>query len=62
MKADALPSPGPPSNRIIAFYGFKGGAGRSLLLANTAALLAAAGRRVLVVDADLEAPGLGRFF
>ena len=47
---------------IIAFYGFKGGAGRSFLLANTAAFLAAAGKRVLVMDVDLEAPGLGDFF
>ncbi|WP_226623165.1 KGGVGR-motif variant AAA ATPase [Alloyangia pacifica] len=47
---------------IIAFYGFKGGAGRSFLLASTAALLMASGKRVLVMDADLEAPGLGDFF
>lgn len=50
------------SGRVIAFYGFKGGAGRSFLLANTAALLSALGRRVLIIDADLEAPGLGDFF
>lgn len=47
---------------IIAFYGFKGGAGRSFLLANIAALLVAEGKRVLVMDVDLEAPGLGDFF
>lgn len=50
------------AGRVIAFYGFKGGAGRSFLLANTAALLSALGRRVLVIDADMEAPGLGDFF
>ncbi|MEE4119900.1 MAG: hypothetical protein V2I65_12865 [Paracoccaceae bacterium] len=47
--------------RIVGFYGFKGGAGRSFLLANVAALLVAQGRDVLVIDADLEAPGLGDF-
>jgi MinD-like ATPase involved in chromosome partitioning or flagellar assembly len=50
------------TGRVIAFYGFKGGAGRSFLLASTAALLSALGRRVLVIDADMEAPGLGDFF
>jgi MinD-like ATPase involved in chromosome partitioning or flagellar assembly len=48
--------------RIITFYSYKGGAGRSLLLANVAWLLASNGRRVLVIDWDLEAPGLHRFF
>lgn len=48
--------------RIAVFYGFKGGAGRSFLLASIAAALAAAKKRVLVIDADLEAPGLGDFF
>ncbi|MFC2967594.1 KGGVGR-motif variant AAA ATPase [Acidimangrovimonas pyrenivorans] len=48
--------------RIIAFYGFKGGAGRSLLLANIAAALAIKGKNVLIIDADLEAPGVGDFF
>lgn len=43
---------------IITFYSFKGGVGRSMALANVAVLLARAGFRVLVVDADLEAPGL----
>lgn len=43
---------------IIAFYSFKGGVGRSMALANVSVLLSRAGFRVLVVDADLEAPGL----
>ena len=33
-----------------------------MALANTAALLAKWGRRVLVVDWDLEAPGIEQFF
>lgn len=42
----------------VTFYSYKGGVGRSLALANAAALLALQGKRVLIVDFDLEAPGL----
>lgn len=48
--------------RIITFYSYKGGTGRSMALANVAWILAASGRRVLVVDWDFEAPGLHRYF
>ncbi|WP_261561454.1 FxSxx-COOH system tetratricopeptide repeat protein [Frankia tisae] len=48
--------------RIVTFYSYKGGTGRSMALANIAWLLASNGRRVLVVDWDLEAPGLQRYF
>ncbi|MCZ4122279.1 FxSxx-COOH system tetratricopeptide repeat protein [Streptomyces sp. H39-S7] len=48
--------------RIITFYSYKGGTGRTMALANTAWILASAGKRVLAVDWDLEAPGLHRFF
>jgi cellulose biosynthesis protein BcsQ len=47
---------------VYTFYSYKGGAGRTMALANTAALLAKWGNSVLVVDWDLEAPGLERFF
>ncbi len=40
------------------FYSYKGGVGRTLALANVAVLLAQRGKKVLVVDFDLEAPGL----
>lgn len=43
--------------RFIAFYSYKGGVGRSLALANLAYLLAYEGRKVLILDLDLEAPG-----
>ena len=46
---------------IATFYSFKGGVGRSMALANVAVELAKRGRRVLVVDFDLEAPGLDTF-
>lgn len=50
------------TTNVHAFYGFKGGAGRSLLLAHFASMLAATGKSVLMIDSDLEAPGLGDFF
>ncbi len=43
------------------FYSYKGGVGRSLALANTAALLVQRGRCVVLIDFDLEAPGLDSF-
>jgi cellulose biosynthesis protein BcsQ len=43
---------------VIAFYSFKGGVGRTMALVNVAAELVRRGRKVLVVDFDLEAPGL----
>jgi MinD-like ATPase involved in chromosome partitioning or flagellar assembly len=49
-------------NSIVTFYSYKGGVGRSMALANVAVLLARRGLRVLVVDWDLEAPGLERYF
>ncbi len=42
----------------LAFYSLKGGVGRSTTAAVTAWHLAAQGKSVLVVDLDLEAPGL----
>jgi cellulose biosynthesis protein BcsQ len=48
--------------KVITFYSYKGGTGRSMLLANVAWLLACNGQRVLVIDWDLEAPGLHRYF
>lgn len=45
----------------VTFYSYKGGVGRSMALMNTAAILSAEGMRVLVVDFDLEAPGLDTY-
>ena len=48
---------------IVTFYSYKGGVGRSMAVANVAWMLAEKfHKRVLVVDWDLEAPGLHRFF
>ncbi|MGJ6966310.1 FxSxx-COOH system tetratricopeptide repeat protein [Streptosporangium sp. G11] len=48
--------------QIITFYSYKGGTGRTMSLANTAWILASNGKKVLMVDWDLDAPGLHRFF
>src|SRR6266566_6536125 len=50
------------NGKIVTFYSYKGGTGRSMALANVAWILASNGKRVLVVDWDLEAPGLHRYF
>lgn len=42
----------------IAFYSYKGGVGRSLLVANAARFLGMLGKRVVALDLDFEAPGL----
>ncbi|WP_141576640.1 FxSxx-COOH system tetratricopeptide repeat protein [Actinomadura sp. WMMA1423] len=47
---------------IVTFYSYKGGTGRTTALANVAWIMAMAGNRVLVVDWDLESPGLHKFF
>jgi MinD-like ATPase involved in chromosome partitioning or flagellar assembly/tetratricopeptide (TPR) repeat protein len=47
--------------RIITFYSYKGGVGRSMALLNVAYTLQSLGRHVLVIDLDLEAPGVSGF-
>ena len=53
------------SGIIITFYSYKGGTGRSMALANVGCLLGRRverGKRCLLIDWDLEAPGLHRYF
>lgn len=50
------------TGRIVTFYSFKGGVGRTMALANIAFLAALNKFRVLVMDWDLEAPGLPYYF
>ncbi|MCB1037263.1 MAG: restriction endonuclease, partial [Acidobacteria bacterium] len=59
--ADPLPAPrsGLVGTHVTTFYSYKGGVGRSLLLANVGWLLAS-GKKVLLWDLDVEAPGLHR--
>lgn len=44
--------------KVITFYSYKGGVGRSLALANIATRLLAFNRSVCILDFDLEAPGI----
>jgi cellulose biosynthesis protein BcsQ len=44
---------------ILVFYSFKGGVGRTTALAAFAVQRARTGARVAVIDADLDAPGIG---
>jgi len=53
-------SPKPPL--IVTFYSFKGGVGRSTALGLVAGILATRNRRVVMVDFDLEAPGISILF
>lgn len=47
---------------ILTFFSHKGGVGRTTLLAAVAIAAARRGRRVMALDLDLEAPGLGTLF
>jgi len=49
-------------SQVITFYSYKGGVGRTMSLVNIAVLLSSWGKRVLIVDWDLEAPGLEHFY
>lgn len=48
--------------KIVTFYSFKGGVGRTMALANVAWILASDGFKVLVIDWDLDSPGLHKYF
>jgi cellulose biosynthesis protein BcsQ len=60
--ADWLRAPFADPDKIparVAFFGFKGGAGRSTALYLFARYMARQGKRVLAFDLDLESPGIG---
>lgn len=48
--------------QIISVHSFRGGTGKSNLTANLAALIAARGHRVAVVDTDIQSPGIHILF
>ena len=49
--------------KFVTFYSYKGGVGRTMALSNIAWLLTKQhDKKVVIVDWDLEAPGLHRFF
>ena len=47
---------------VVTFYSYKGGVGRSMALANVAQWFVLRGARVVMIDWDLEAPGLENYF
>src|SRR5215218_7608843 len=47
---------------IISVHSFRGGTGKSNTTANLAALLAQTGKRVCVIDTDIQSPGIHVLF
>jgi MinD-like ATPase involved in chromosome partitioning or flagellar assembly len=48
--------------KIISVHSYRGGTGKSNLTANLAVCLAAGGKRVAVVDTDIQSPGIHMLF
>jgi MinD-like ATPase involved in chromosome partitioning or flagellar assembly len=48
--------------KIVSVHSFRGGTGKSNLTANLAANVALSGRRVAIVDADIQSPGIHALF
>jgi len=49
-------------SRVVSIHSFRGGTGKSNISANLATALALEGRRVAVVDADIQSPGIHVLF
>lgn len=47
---------------VVSVHSFRGGTGKSNTTANVAAQLAAAGKRVAVIDTDIQSPGIHVLF
>ena len=51
------------NSKVATFYSYKGGVGRSTTLASCAAFLSNHfGKKILIIDCDLEAPGFTNYF
>ncbi len=64
LEGESAP-PWPPTDTdptVVTFYSFKGGVGRTTTLAACALLAAQANEDVVIVDLDLEAPGVASLF
>ena len=48
--------------KIVSIHSYRGGTGKSNLTANLAVCLASSGRRVAVVDTDIQSPGIHLLF
>ena len=49
-------------SKIISIHSFRGGTGKSNITASIATLLAAEGRRIGIVDTDIQSPGIHVIF
>lgn len=49
-------------SNIVAVHSFRGGTGKSSIIANLAACLAYKGKRVCIIDTDIQSPGIHVFF
>jgi MinD-like ATPase involved in chromosome partitioning or flagellar assembly len=49
-------------SRIVSVHSFRGGTGKSNLTANVATLVASQGKRVGIVDTDIQSPGIHVIF
>ena len=47
---------------ILSVHSFRGGTGKSNTTANLAAIIAASGRRVAIIDTDIQSPGIHVLF
>ncbi len=50
------------SGKLVSFYSFKGGVGRTTTMMMSAIGVARRGKKVVALDFDLEAPGVSSFF
>lgn len=50
------------STRTVSIHSYRGGTGKSNITANVAAQLARRGRRVCIVDTDIQSPGIHALF
>jgi MinD-like ATPase involved in chromosome partitioning or flagellar assembly len=48
--------------KVIAVHSYRGGTGKSNLVANLATLMALQGNRVGIIDADIQSPGIHNIF
>ena len=51
-----------PLTTVVSVHSFRGGTGKSNTTSNVAAQLAAAGKRVAVIDTDIQSPGIHVLF
>ena len=49
-------------SKIVSIHSFRGGTGKSNITANVAALVAMTGKRVAIVDTDIQSPGIHVLF